>query len=119
MPGRAAVDGHLDGADAPPASAAVPVTVTGDPAATVAPPAGEVIDVEGACASADAAAALSPGSSEPGCAPMSASRLTVACFIEASGAGVPRSWSESSPHDHCTVPAPNTSASGPAPFVSR
>jgi hypothetical protein len=78
-----------------------------------------VIDVAGPCASADAAAAVSPGSSEPGWVPMSASRLTVACFIEASGAGLPRSWSESSPHDHWTVPAPNTNASGAAPFVSR
>ena len=41
---------------------------------------------------------------------MSASRLTVACCIATLGAGRSPSCSLSSPQDHCTVPAPNTSA---------
>ena len=41
---------------------------------------------------------------------MSANRFTVACCMRASGALAPRSCVSSSPHDHCTVPAPNTSA---------
>ena len=52
----------------------------------------------------------------PGCrlqasTPMSANRFTVACRISRLGAApFGLSWSVSRPHDHCTVPAPNTSA---------
>ena len=46
---------------------------------------------------------------------MSASRLTVACCIRVSAAALPRSWLESRPQAHWTVPAPNTSPPlGPA-----
>ena len=40
-----------------------------------------------AAVSVDAVAAASPDCSEPGCTPMSASRLTVACCIDAVGRG--------------------------------
>src|SRR5437879_4080476 len=45
-----------------------------------------------------------------GCAAMSASRFTVACCIARSVDDGPKSCSLSRPHDHCTVPALNTSA---------
>ena len=71
----------------PPLSDAVPVMVTRSPLSTVPPAAGEVTIDVGAKTSADFAAATSgvdgsaPICSEPGCAPMSASRFTVACCI--------------------------------------
>src|SRR6185503_7853086 len=94
----------------PPDSTAVPVIVTGAPPTNDAPFTGEVIVDVGGARSVEAVAATSPDCSVPGCAPMSAKRLTVACFIRTSAAVEPRSCDESSPHDHCTVPAPNTSA---------
>src|SRR6185503_2873903 len=94
----------------PPDSAAVPVMVIGVPAVNDAPPAGEVIVEVGGARSVDATAATRPDCIVPGCAPMSAKRLTVACFMRTSAASEPRSCDESRPHDHCTVPAPNTSA---------
>ena len=45
-----------------------------------------------------------------GCTPMSANRFTVACRIAVPGVEPPRSCVPSSPHDHWTVPAANTSA---------
>ena len=68
----------------------------------------------GAVASADGVAALMPAISVAGWVPMSASRLIVACCIRVSAAALPRSWLESSPQVHWTVPAPNTSPP-PAP----
>ena len=75
----------------------------------------------GAAMSVEALAAASPLCSVLGWMPMSANRFTVACCIAAFAGALPRSWSESSPHDHCTVPPPNTSASSPtpAPLESR
>ena len=93
-------------------SLAVPVTVTG-PAGTEAPFAGDVIVTVGGVVSVDLSAATRPACSVLGCAPMSASRLTVACCMAGSGLllvwVLVRSWWLSSPHAHCTVPAPNTS----------
>jgi hypothetical protein len=77
---------------------------------TVLLAAGAVIVEPGALASVDALAATSPDCSVAGCAPMSARRLSVACCMRTSAAPLPRSWFESSPHDHWTVPAPNTRA---------
>ena len=56
-----------------------------------------------------------PACSVAGCTPMSANRLTVACCMRTSGGALPRSWLPSRPHDHCTVPAPKTSAPLGAP----
>ena len=89
---------------------AVPVTVTCDPGAIVLSAAGAVIVELGAAASAVGVAAVSPVMSVPGWEPMSASRLTVACCMLAFAAALPRSWLASRPHDHWTVPAPNTRA---------
>ncbi len=71
----------------PPPSDAVPVIVTRSPLPTLVPPAGEVTSELGARVSDDFAVATSgldgsaPICSEPGCAPMSAKRLMVACCI--------------------------------------
>ena len=84
--------------------------VMGEPAVSVAPAEGEVIVDVGVAVSVDVLATVRPATRVVGCTPMSASRLTVAWRIEAS-VGVPaRSWVASSPHDHCTLPAPKTSA---------
>src|SRR4051812_13533975 len=94
----------------PPASDAVPVTVTVLPLGTVDPSAGEVIVAVGAVWSVVAVAATSPVCRVDGCAFMSASRFTVACCMSRS-TGVPeKSWSASRPQDHWTVPAPKTRA---------
>src|SRR3954469_24824670 len=103
----------------PPLSAAVPLIVTRLPFSTWPPAAGEVTPDVGAKISLDALVATSgragsaPACSAAGCAPLSASGLAVPCCIACSGtcaSGPPRSWSESSPHAHCTVPAPKTRA---------
>src|SRR5882672_10661199 len=99
----------------PPCSVAWPLIVTRVPLGTEAPDAGDTIVELGAKMSADIEAATSGVPSAPSCndcgwAPMSASRLTVACCIARSGFAGRRSCTASSPHDHCTVPAPNTSA---------
>ena len=60
--------------------------------------------------SVEAVAATSPGWSEPGCTPMSASRFTVACRMLASGVVAVSLWVPSRPQDHWIVPAENTSA---------
>ena len=79
-------------------------------AGTDPPEAGEVIVETGGVVSAEAVAVVSPVRMVAGWAPMSANRFTVACCIAVSGVVVLTSWLPSSPHDHCTVPAPNTSA---------
>src|SRR5215471_2444652 len=91
-----------------PVSDADPLTVTAAPSDSVAPEDGDVIVEVGAVVSVDAAAADSPDISVVGCAPISASRFTVACCMAESVLPVPAP--PSSPHTHCTVPAPNTSA---------
>src|SRR3954470_23251227 len=97
----------------PPASAAVPEIRTVEPAWTVPPGTGSTREA-GGVRSVEAGAGASGACSVPGCAPMSASRLTVACWMRGSGGptGAPAllSWWASRPHDHCVVPAPNTSA---------
>ena len=94
----------------PPASVAVPLMVMRVPALMLAPGAGEVMIEIGASTSLDGVADTRPASSVSGWTPMSANRLTVACFMRASAAVLPRSWLASRPHDHWTVPAPKTSA---------
>ena len=91
-------------------SVAVPWMVTGVETGSVAPAAGDVTCEAGAVASADAVAGTSVTSSDAGCAPMSASRLTVACCMSGLGAPPPRSCSPSRPHDHWIVPALKTRA---------
>lgn len=101
----------------PPVSAAVPVIVIASPLFTVLPEVGEVIVAVGAVWSVVSVAATSPLCRVEGCAPISAIRLTVACCIVGSGGfsdGSVAYWFQalvlSRPQDHCTVPAPNTSA---------
>jgi hypothetical protein len=84
----------------PPASVAVPLMVVSLVNGTVAPAAGEVMVDVGAVESVVWAAATSPVIREPGWTPMSARRLTVACWTAASGLLEPRSWFPSSPHAH-------------------
>ena len=55
-------------------------------------------------------AIVSPGRMVAGWTPMSANRLTVACWAAGSAGRGPRSCLSSSPHDHWIVPAPKTSA---------
>src|SRR4051812_12105182 len=88
--------------------------VTVVPGVTVVPVAGETIAADGAVVSVEAEAAVRLGSSEPGWARMSAKRFTVACCMRGSAVEGSRSWLASSPQDHCTVPAPKTSAPPPA-----
>ena len=67
-----------------------------------------IVDV-GGVVSVDAVAGVSPDISVAGCTPMSANRFTVACCM--AGSVLPVSPAPlSRPHDHCTVPAPNTRA---------
>src|SRR4051812_30722590 len=94
----------------PPESAAAPVTVTADPAVKLLPEAGEVIIEVGAVWSVAAVAATIPVWREPGCAPISANRLTVACCMGTLGVVDWLLWVPSRPQDHWIVPAPNTSA---------
>ncbi len=102
----------------PPVSAAVPVTVTRAPSATVLPAAGEVTAEDGGVVSVDAAARTSPAIGSYGWAPMSANRFTVACCITGSAAW-PLGLLASSPQLHCTVPAPKTSAPLAARYSDR
>ncbi len=95
-------------ATTPPVSLAVPVTLTVP--GTVAPGNGVLMTVTGAVVSVEAEAGTMPAARVPGCAPMSASRFTVACCMRRSVGAEPRSWTSSRPHDHWIVPAPNTSA---------
>src|SRR6266566_8853030 len=102
------VDTSTPATTPPPASPAVPVIVTVVPSEMLAPAAGDVIVDVGAVVSVDAVAAVSPEISVEGCAPMSANRLTVTCCMVESD--LPDGFALSRPHDHWTVPAPNTSA---------
>src|SRR5215475_7507010 len=111
------VDTSTPATTPPPASLAVPLTVIAEPFGTVAPCAGDVIAEVGAVASADAVAAVRPGISVVGCAPMSANRFTVACCMAESVLFDDPPLSR--PHDHCTVPAPNTSAPDGARYKVR
>src|SRR5664279_1847475 len=95
----------------PTESVAVPEMSTVVPAFTVLPGAGAVIVDTGGVVSVDWDADCSPDCRVAGCTPMSAKRLTVACCMSGSGAGVMvPSWLLSSPHAHCTVPLPKTNA---------
>jgi len=67
----------------PPESPALPLIVTGDPKASVAPATGEPIVDDGGVVSDEALAGTRPASIVVGCTPMSARRLTVACCIAA------------------------------------
>ena len=118
VPRGAAIDRHFDARhDAAAVSVAVPVIVTRLPLWTCAPAAGDVMTDVGANVSVDALAAIS---GEPD------RRRSAACGLRAHVgqqvhgrllhglighcASAPRSWMLSNPHDHCTVPAPKTSA---------
>src|ERR1044072_8276352 len=68
----------------PPESAAVPAIVIGVTAVNDAPWAGAVIGEVGGATSVDAVVATRPDCRVSGCAPMSAKRLTVACFMRTS-----------------------------------
>src|SRR5437764_10902474 len=109
----------------PPVSPAVPDTVTCDPSVRADPAAGFVMAEVGAVLSVDAEAAVRPLISVVACAPMSPNRLIVACCITGSGVaplGGPfalHALVSSRPHDHCTVPAPNTSAPLAARYIVR
>src|SRR5215471_5768192 len=72
--------------DSPPASTAVPLIVTVTPAGVVPPLNGNPIDDVGGLASPEADAATRPARSAPACAPISASRFTVACCMASTGA---------------------------------
>ena len=93
-----------------PPSLAVPENVIVAPEEKEAPLEGEVMDEVGKVASVDCEAELNPDCRVPGCAPMSANKLTVACCISELTVVEPPQCSPSRPHDHCTVPAPNTNA---------
>ena len=96
-------------ATTPPESAAVPETTT-PPPGTLAPSGGAMMVAVGAVASSGPPATRLAWRL-PGCAPMSDSRLTVACCMSAfSGGAGPRSWTASRPQVHWTVPAPKTRA---------
>src|SRR5262249_46264209 len=99
----------------PPASDAVPLTVTGDPLATVAPAAGAVTAEAGGVASVEAVAGTRPDCRVVGWTPMSARRLTVACCMVRWGVTGPQCGTlagprTSRPQAHCTVAALNTRA---------
>ncbi len=95
----------------PPESIAVPATTAGSFTGIVVPAVGEVMLEVGGVVSVEAVAGVRPDCSVAGCTPMSANRFTVACRAASSAVSLgPRSWFESSPQDHCTVPAPNTRA---------
>jgi hypothetical protein len=102
------VEASTPPATPPPLSVAVPLTFTARPTGTVAPAAGEDTETVGPTVSVDLVARVSPLCKVAGCAPVSASGLTVACFIGVLAAPDPRSLL-SSPQDHCTVPPPETS----------
>ena len=113
-------------ATTPPTSLAVPETVLFTPSCSVAPFAGEVTVAVGAVVSVDLLASVRPLDSAKGCAPMSAKRLTVACWMFGSGGlplglvfGTSHALVLSRPHDHCTVPAPKTRAPLGARYIVR
>ena len=85
------------------------------PSVSAAPSAGELTVAVGGVVSVEPAVAIRRTSRVAGWAPMSASRLTVACCMFGSGS-VPsgpllfQALVTSRPQDHCTVPAPKTRA---------
>ncbi len=101
-------------ATTPPESAAVPWMVTGFSAGTVTPEAGLVTVTAGPVVSVEAVAATRLLCRVSGWTPMSARMFTVACCMRASSVTTVSSGLYVGmlvrPHDHCTVPAPNTSA---------
>src|SRR5262245_2776619 len=99
----------------PPTSAEVPFTVIIVPVGYAPPSTGKPIVDAGGETSPVAVAETNPACIVVGCTPISANRFSVACCIRSTAGSWPRSWSLSNPHDHCTVPAPNTSA----PLVCR
>src|SRR4051812_19892155 len=93
---------------------------------SVAPGEGLLMLALGAVVSLECSAGASWGSSVAGWDPISASRLTVNCCMLGSGglfvgSVVPtfQAFWAASPHDHCTVPAPNTSAPLGARYSAR
>src|SRR5262249_6357899 len=86
--------------------------VTFAPSEKVAPWAGDVLGEVGGGVSADAVSGVSPDINVAGCAPISASRFTVACcMVESTGPPpLPPPVPLSSPHEYWMVPAPNTRA---------
>src|SRR5437867_10690896 len=94
----------------PPASVALPVTVIGVPTGMFWPLTGNpTVDV-GGVRSVLALAGERPGCSVPGCAAISANKLTVACCMSVLAAGPALSCVSSSPHPQRMVPAPKTRA---------
>ena len=75
----------------PPASAAVPLTVTGTPLATVPPSSGNPIADKGGVTSPVAIAGVRFPCKVAGCTAISASKLTVNCCIRTSSGWFPRS----------------------------
>ena len=97
--------------------AGVPVIAVDSPFLRDLPWVGEVMVVVGAVWSVDSVASTRLLCRVEGCAPISASRFTVACCIVGSGgssegsvAKLPQALVLSRPHAHCTVPAPKTRA---------
>jgi hypothetical protein len=76
----------------PPASLAVPLTVTGLPPCRFAPAAGEVMVEVGGVWSVEAVAGVKPVCNVAGWTPMSANKLTVACCMLGSGSGAEEYW---------------------------
>ena len=96
----------------PPESTALPVTVIGEPAreARRCSP-GEVIVDVGAAVSVEADAAHQPGLKRSWLRPHVGEQIDRRLLHRGRRlARCPRSWLASRPHDHCTVPAPKTSA---------
>src|SRR5438270_171926 len=86
-----------------PSPVAVPVTVTVAPLAKLVPGAGAVMVEVGVVRSVEALASIRPAWIVAGWTPMSARRLTVACFMLGSGVEPPSSWVPSRPQGHWTV----------------
>jgi hypothetical protein len=94
----------------PPASVAVPLIVTSEPLGIEAPAAGAVIVAVGGSVSVVGVGMIRPARSVVGLTPMSVNMFSVAWRIRVSAAGLEMSCRLSSPHDHWTVPEPQTSA---------
>jgi len=95
---------------APEAGVAVPLTVTGVMAGVEMFGDGVLTATLGPVVTVDLAAGMSPACRVSGCALMSASRFTVACSCTGSSLVARSLCTVPRPQDHCTVPAPNTSA---------
>src|SRR5438128_10517469 len=84
----------------PPVSAAVPVTVIDVPTGKLWPLTGNVTVEVGGARSVEGLAGNKPDCGVAGSAPMSANKLTVACFISGLALGPAVSCVASSPHPH-------------------